>query len=116
MFYFEKFIVYHKARDLHCDILEFVNKNKSINKPTADQLIRASLSIVLNIAEGTGKNSKKEKKNYYTISRGSVYECVAVLQLLKKLGIIDKNKYYELYNKFEEITKILTKMMQNLDN
>jgi len=52
-------------------------------KYVIDQLGRASFSIVLNIAEGSGKASLNDRKNYFTIARGSVFECVAVIDILK---------------------------------
>jgi four helix bundle protein len=48
-----------------------------------DQLLRASLSIVLNLAEGSGKPSAKEKRRFYSIAMGSTRETQALLSLLK---------------------------------
>ncbi|MBI3556600.1 MAG: four helix bundle protein [Deltaproteobacteria bacterium] len=48
-----------------------------------DQLQRASLSIVLNIAEGTGKPSKAEQRRFYSIALGSLRETQAILQITK---------------------------------
>ena len=45
------------------------------------QLSRASASIALNIAEGYGRISKKDKKRFYRIALGSLRECSAVLDL-----------------------------------
>jgi four helix bundle protein len=50
----------------------------------ADQLHRASLSIVLNIAEGSGKPTKADKRRFYAIAFGSVRETQAILGLLKE--------------------------------
>lgn len=47
-----------------------------------DQLDRASVSIVLNIAEGTGRFTPAEKAHFYLIARGSAMECVAAISLL----------------------------------
>lgn len=46
-----------------------------------DQLLRASSSIVLNLAEGSGKTTPKDKKKFYNISLGSLRECQAILEL-----------------------------------
>src|SRR5688500_9891375 len=45
----------------------------------ADQFTRASLSIVLNLAEGAGKHSKLDKRRYYVTARGSATESAALL-------------------------------------
>jgi four helix bundle protein len=47
-----------------------------------DQLDRASVSIVLNIAEGAGQFAPADKAHFYLISRGSAMECLAILTLL----------------------------------
>lgn len=48
-----------------------------------DQLIRASSSIALNLAEGNAKQSVKEKKRYYKITYGSAKECQSIIHLAK---------------------------------
>ena len=54
-----------------------------------DQLLRASSSAVLNIAEGFGSSSRGVKRRHYEIARGSAVECVAVLDLTSALGVGD---------------------------
>ena len=48
-----------------------------------DQLNRAAQSIVLNLAEGNGRASKKDQRRFFTIALGSLRECQAALQLEK---------------------------------
>lgn len=56
-----------------------------------DQLLRASSSVVLNIAEGFGSASRGVKRRHYEIARGSAVECIAVLDLTSALGIGDRS-------------------------
>ncbi len=56
-----------------------------------DQLRRASQSIPLNIAEGSSRYSTKDKTNFLRVARGSVYECVAILDLIEELKLIEHN-------------------------
>lgn len=79
-----------------------------------DQLGRASFSIALNIAEGSGKFSKPDRKNYFTIARGSVFECVAVLDILHDEKVIDDEQFNELICKADELSRILYSMIKNL--
>jgi four helix bundle protein len=111
MFDFEKLEVYKKAKDLNKEILKNLRDNKQIDSYLRDQLKRASISIVINIAEGSGKFSKADKKNFYTISRGSVYECASLLQLLYDENYIEKEKYDNLKNNYEIISKMLYKLI-----
>lgn len=53
-----------------------------------NQLDRASNSIVLNIAEGNGKHSKKDKGRYFDISIGSLFECAGCLDILMARNIL----------------------------
>ena len=54
-----------------------------------DQLDRASISIVLNIAEGCGRRSPADKGRFYSMARGSATECGAILDLLGARGLVD---------------------------
>ncbi len=51
-----------------------------------DQLMRASSSVVLNVAEGFGSCSRGIKRRHYEIARGSAIECVAVLDVASTIG------------------------------
>lgn len=82
MFDFEKLEVYKKAKAFNKDVLTLMKNTKSIDVVTKNQLRRASLSIVLNIAEGTSRFSKPDKRNFYVISRGSAFECVAIFDVV----------------------------------
>lgn len=95
-------------------MLAAISHKSVIDKVLYDQLKRAVLSIVLNIAEGTGKSSKADKKNFFTIARGSTYEIVAIIDLLFDDGIIDDKQHQELYLIFEEVSKMLLGLINSL--
>jgi len=107
MFDFEKLEVYKKAKGLNKEVLLFLKENKQIDSYMRDQLKRASISTVINIAEGSGKFSKPDKRNFYTISRGSVYECVSLLELILEENQITKERFDYFYQKFETLSKML---------
>ncbi len=113
MFDFENLEVYKKAKNLNKEILVFLHINKNIDNYLRDQLKRASISIVINIAEGSGKFSKADKKNFYTIARGSVYECASLLDLLLDENCIEKDKYDNYRNNYEIISKMLFKLIDS---
>ena len=56
----------------------------------ADQFTRASMSIVLNLAEGAGKQSKPDKRRYYLTARGSATESAALLDACMRLKLLDE--------------------------
>jgi len=113
MFDFEKFPVYIKSEEFYSKVLQVI-ANPKIDKNLKDQLKRASLSIVLNIAEGAGKYSKKDKKNFYVIAKGSVNECVAILRILKVEKLITDDLFEKTYNDLLEIAKMLSALIRTM--
>ncbi len=95
------------------DCKSFIVKVKP-DSHVKDQLGRASFSIALNIAEGSGKFSKADRKNYFTTARGSVFECVAVLDILCDQGILQKEEFAAFIAKADELSRILYAMIKNL--
>lgn len=79
-----------------------------------DQLARASFSIILNIAEGSGKFSKPDRRNYFTTARASVFECVAILDILHDTEVIKKDLFEDYLKKADELSRILYVMIKNL--
>jgi four helix bundle protein len=59
------------------------------NSTLLDQLKRASLSIILNIAEACGKTSPKDNSRFFSIARGSAMECGAILDACRVLKLSD---------------------------
>jgi len=107
MFDFENLDVYKKAKELNKEVLRFLKENKNIDSYLRDQLRRASISTVINIAEGSGKFSKADKKNFYTTARGSAYECVSLFEIIFEENQIDEILFNNFYQKFEVISKML---------
>lgn len=107
MFDFEKLEVYNKTKVLNKGILSLLKYKNKLDSFLKDQLKRASISMVINIAEGSGKFSKADKRNFYTIARASVYECVSLLEIIQEENQISITEFKDLYNKFEIISKML---------
>jgi len=57
-----------------------------------DQLDRASTSIPLNIPEGNGKFSERDRARFLEIARGSALECAACLDVMVARGLIEENR------------------------
>jgi four helix bundle protein len=114
MFDFEKLEVHKKSKSFHKQIQQFLKQN-DVDPTTRNQLRRASLSIVLNIAEGSGRNSRADKRHFFIISRGSVFECVAVLDLMQDDDLISEILFKDLYSKAEDLSKMLFAMIRTLE-
>ena len=113
MFGFEKLQVYQIAREFNLEIRRDVLSNEKLDRVSRDQLRRAAMSIMLNIAEGTSRFSNADERNFYVIARGSVFECVSILELLfaEKTINVDQQKFF--YSKAEDVSKMLFKMIRN---
>ena len=79
-----------------------------------DQLRRASLSVVLNLAEGAGRRSRAEKRRFYVISRGSATECAAVVDVLRVRGLAPADECRRARTLVVRIIQMLTKLDRSL--
>lgn len=112
MFDFEKLEVYLKAKSFNNLVFDYLTINKELDRITRDQLRRASFSIMLNIAEGSGRFSNADRRNFYVIARGSAFECVAIFDFLQERHFIDKELFKDYYQKAEELSKMLFAMIR----
>jgi four helix bundle protein len=115
-FAFEKLIVYQKAlafADAVCTLTKGFPRGYFF---LADQLNRAALSIAANIAEGNGRFTKADRKNFFGIARGSVQECVPLLELAARQGLFQADRHQQLKAVLEEIAKMLSGLIAGLDN
>src|SRR5438309_2002217 len=98
MFNFENLSVYQRSIDFANEIYSTTNHwSKEHFYTIIDQLRRASLSIALNVAEGSGR-TRLEFKRFLSISRGSCFECVPIIEIAYKQNLIDektKDKWLE---------------------
>ena len=115
MFDFQKLSVYLQSKELNKKIFELISKN-DFDKHVNDQLKRATFSIMLNIAEGSGRFSNRDRRNFLVIARSSAFECVAILDFLVDINLISETQYSDLELKYEEISKMLFSLIRKLEN
>lgn len=116
-FSFENLEVYQRALNFVEAIENLVKDLKGkASYGLLDQLQRAALSIPLNIAESTGRWHKGEKRQFFWISRGSVFECVPVLQILHRKHLITDEQFSGYYEQLEVIAKMLTNLIKSVDD
>ncbi|MGD9251086.1 MAG: four helix bundle protein [Desulfobacterales bacterium] len=75
-----------------------------------DQLLRASQSIPLNIAEGNGKATEGDRRRYFEIARGSALECAAIQDVLVVCGVLDSEESAKAKKQLDRIVAMLTKL------
>jgi four helix bundle protein len=75
-----------------------------------DQLDRASVSIVLNIAEGAGRFSPADKARFYAIARGSATECAAIVDVMVSRGLGTPSLCRQSRSLLVRIVQMLTRL------
>jgi len=84
----------------------------SLSANLRDQLLRASSSVVLNLAEGFGSVSRGVKRRHYEIARGSAVECLAILDLGAALGALpDAHCVSQAHSSFTRTAMMLAKLV-----
>src|SRR4051812_33136307 len=104
-FMFENLQVYQKAVDFADRIASHSETFPRGFYFLVDQLNRAALSIATNLAEGNGRFTKPDRKNFFTIARGSVQECVPLIEIPKRRGFVTEVDHVGLKSGLEEIAR-----------
>ena len=95
------------------DVIESLPRGRS---HLADQLTRASTSIVLNLAEGAGKLSKPDKRRYYLTARGSATESAALLDVCLRLKLVGEAEHRAGKAMVVRIVSMLIKLAMSLED
>jgi len=114
-FMFENLDVYQKSVDLAEKVINFTNEFPKGYYFLTDQLNRASLSIATNIAEGNGRFTKRDRRNFFIIARGSVQECVPLLEIARRKQLISDMGLSDLLNQLETISKMISGLINGLE-
>ena len=112
----------HDRLDVYRLSIEYVssafNTSSSLcglHRHARDQWLRAAQSIPLNIAEGNGKRSLKDRARFLDIARGSALECAAIQDVLVVSSGITSTTSNELKTKLIRIVAMLTRMAMKFD-
>lgn len=111
-FDFKKLIVWQKSMALAELILEICESVKGHYR-LVEQLESCSASVPQNITEGKGRHSIKEYIHFLYISRGSLYECITLLNLFQRKGIISAERLNHIENQAGEILKMLNALISS---
>ena len=116
-FSFEGLDVYKAARTLVRDVYRLQHKfPKFETYALGDQIRRSSSSVTSNIAEGSGRNSFKEKSHFIEIAYGSLMEAFSQLQIAQDLGYITEEDVDTIRPSFINVAKMLSGLKNYFDN
>ena len=112
---FKKLIVWQKAREFVKDVYILTKKfPKEEQFGLTSQIRRAVISIVSNIAEGSGRGSDKEFAHFLSIAQGSAYEAETQITLSFDLNFITIEELTNSSDKIQEIEKMINKLASSL--
>ncbi|MCD6149555.1 four helix bundle protein [bacterium] len=109
---FEDIIAWQKSKELTVDIYRILKDSRDFG--FRDQIQRASVSIMNNIAEGFERQSNKEFRQFLFIAKGSCGEVRSMLDLALELGYISKDDFKILHDLSLEISKLLSGFIKTL--
>lgn len=108
-FSFEGLEVYQAARVLVRDVYRLQQKfPKTETYALGDQIRRSASSVTSNIAEGSGRNSFKEKAHFIEIAYGSLMEAFSQLQIAQDLGYLTGEDVDTIRPSFINVAKMLS--------
>jgi four helix bundle protein len=110
---FEDILAWQKAKNLTVQIYKALEESKDFG--FKDQIQRASISIMNNIAEGFERKSNKEFSYFLFIAKGSCGEVRSMLILATELNKIEKEVAESLKDLAEEISKMLSGLIKTLN-
>lgn len=97
--------VYRDARKLFVLLLLVVKKlPKEFRFEIGSQISRSGFSVVLNIAEGSGKHSDAELNRFFDIALGSLFESVAAIDTLREASLVEERTLKEVVQLAESIS------------
>jgi len=116
-FNFQDFQVYKDARQLRIELNQITKAWPREEKYVLiDQLKRALLSVMLQIAEGSNRKTDKDKALFFNRSHTSIDEIVACLDAAVDDNLITKDQYADFYKKCENIAKQFRGLAKYLNN
>ena len=109
MFKFERLDAWKVSLELYRKIAAATRRlHRRDRQFLAEQIMRATLSISANIAEGTGREGVRESKQFFNIAKGSVYEVVSIAHVLRQEGLLQPDEFSEAYQLCDRIAGMLS--------
>ena len=108
MNHYKKLDVWVKSYKMALDIYKATDSYPGSEKfGITSQTRRAAVSVSLNIAEGAGRNSKRDFNHFLSIANGSLCETETLLMMAKDLQYMNQQKFNSLIQQVEEVQKMI---------
>ncbi len=107
--------VYGLSIDYVASSFAIAKELNGLHRHARDQWLRAAQSIPLNIAEGNGKRSLKDRNRFLDIARGSVFQCASIQDVLAATNGLGDKQHGELKRTLKRIVSMLTRLIARAD-
>ena len=107
----EKLDVYRLSIEYVATSFRIAEDLTGLHRHARDQWLRAAQSIPLNIAEGNGKRSLKDRSRFLDIARGSALECASIQDILAATGGIGDRAHSEGKMRLNRVVSMLTRLI-----
>ena len=114
-FMFENLDVYQKAVDLADHVSALTESFPRGYYYLVNQVNRAALSVATNLAEGNGRFTKADRRNFFIVARGSAQECIPLIEIARRRGLISEDTHAALRDNVEVIAKMISGLIKGLD-
>jgi four helix bundle protein len=112
---FEEIKAWQKAYEMTLEIYQITASGDFCKDfGLKDQIRRASVSVMANIAEGHGRRTNSEFANFLNQARGSAAEVQSHLHIAVGLKYIEKSQFEKLYDSLAEISKMTLSLAKYL--
>ena len=111
---FEDAVAWQKAKQLCVEVYKIFKNSKDFG--FKDQIQRAAVSVMNNIAEGFERKGNKEFTYFLYVAKGSCGEVRSMLILAKELNKINNEKQKDLITLAEEVSKIISGLIKSISN
>ena len=112
-FVFESLDVYRHAVDFADRVIEHTESFTHRHLALSDQLNRAAISIAANIAEGNGRSTETDRRKFFIIARGSLNECIPLLDLAHRRNLISVESHQSLRAQLHRTFRLLSGLIKN---
>jgi four helix bundle protein len=111
----EKLDVYLLSLEYVAEVFGIAGALSGLHRHSRDQWLRAAQSIPLNIAEGNGKRSLKDRSRFFDIARGSALECAAIQDVLVISNALCRDRSDSLKERLKRVVAMLTRLAMRAD-
>jgi len=117
MIRFRELEVWKEAKQIALAVYELTERFPDREKfGLISQIQRAAISVASNIAEGSGRQHKKEFIHFLHLARGSLFELLTQIEISTELGLINEDDFDDLNERCVTLTKRLNSLINSLKN